>query len=268
MTSQTRNIDSSDLITIAAKCFDVVIEVRCRRIDVESVSTHLPLGHELISPTKTNHLFTFAPEPSNERLFSVKRGGSRKASAPQALASALKTLQKEIYLCVAEHAKDHVFIHAGVIVWKNHAVVFPGSSHAGKSTLVWALVQEGALYYSDEYAVFDKKGYVQPFTIPISLRLDDGGRRMVMPDIVGYGRRTPHLIVFARYQPAATWRPRQVSPASAMMQLIRHSIAIRSNPGLVIPVLKHVSMQSKTFTGVRGESEQILHWMELLEGSY
>ncbi len=255
-----------DSITVAAQCFGVPIGVRCRRMDAEAVAAHLPLGYKLISPTENTHLFILATEPHDNALYSIKRGRSRRVSSAQSLGAALKSLQKEIHLCVAEHTSSHVFVHAGVILWKNHTIVFPGSSYAGKSTLVWAFVQAGAIYYSDEYAVFDEEGYVQPFALPISLRAADGNRRMVTPATVGSDRRRPDFILFAQYRAGAVWSARRMPPASAVMGLIQHSIAIRRHPELVIPVLKQVSLQAQAFVGVRGESEQLLQWIGLFNG--
>jgi hypothetical protein len=50
-----------------------------------------------------------------------------------------------------------------------------------------------------------------------------------------------------------------------MMQLLRHSIAIRANPALVMPVLKQVSLQSQTFVGTRGEARQLLAWLNSID---
>ena len=248
---------------IAAQCFDVSIGVQCRPIDAPAVSAHLPLGSTPISPTEANHRFVL--ESQNENLFSVRCGRSARSTAPQSFDSALKTLQKALYLCIAEHAKHYVFVHAGVVAWKNRIIVFPGSSYAGKSTLVWSFVQAGAVYYSDEYAVFDEQGGVSPFALPIALRLDGETRQMIMPDNIGACRLKPDLVVFARYRPDAIWRPRLLQPAAAMMQLLRHSIAIRANPALVVPVLKQVSLQSQTFVGTRGEARQLLAWLNSID---
>jgi len=49
----------------------------------------------------------------------------------------------------------YVFVHAGVVAWRGRAIVLPGYSRAGKSTLVAELLKLGATYYSDEYAVLD-----------------------------------------------------------------------------------------------------------------
>jgi hypothetical protein len=248
---------------VAAKCFDVSIAVSCRPEDADIVSAHLPLGSARIDPAQAEHRFVLYSHDGN--LFSVRRVRSTNSSLPQPLTSALKALQKELYLCIAEHAQRHVFVHAGVVAWKNRVLIFPGSSYAGKSTLVWSFVQSGAVYYSDEYAVFDEQGRVSPFALPINLRVSNGQREMIMPGAIGTSRLKPDLVIFARYRPEASWRPRSLAPAETVMHLIRHSIAIRANPALVIPVLKHVSLQSRAFQGTRGEPHELLAWINCID---
>ena len=44
---------------------------------------------------------------------------------------------------VGEESRDFVFLHAGVVGWKGKAIVLPGDSYKGKSTLVAELVRAG-----------------------------------------------------------------------------------------------------------------------------
>ena len=79
-------------------------------------------------------------------------------------------LEGDLALHVAATAPRHVFIHAGVVAHHGRALVLPGRTHAGKSTLVARLVTSGATYYSDEYAVLDEQGRVLPYPRAMSLR--------------------------------------------------------------------------------------------------
>jgi hypothetical protein len=63
---------------------------------------------------------------------------------------------------VAENARRWIFVHAGVVAWRGQAIVIPGATQSGKTSLVAALVRAGAEYFSDEYAVFDARGRVHP----------------------------------------------------------------------------------------------------------
>ena len=43
------------------------------------------------------------------------------------------------------------------------ALLLPGGSFTGKTTLVGALVRAGAVYYSDQYALLDEDGLIHPY---------------------------------------------------------------------------------------------------------
>jgi hypothetical protein len=163
---------------------------------------------------------------------------------------------------VAEHATNCVFVHAGVVVWNDAAVILPGFSYAGKSTLVHHLARAGALYYSDEYAVFDKLGHVHPFALPISLRVHGGGRSAIMPDHIGSRPALPRLVVFAQYNPCAMWRPIPLTGGQCMLRLSEHCIAIRRSPVFVMSVIKAISEQAQSFLGARSESEYVAQWIK------
>jgi hypothetical protein len=68
----------------------------------------------------------------------------------------------------------HLLIHAGAVATSSSALILPGASGQGKSTLVTALAQGGLFYLSDELAVVDRSSLkALPFLKPICLK--DGG---------------------------------------------------------------------------------------------
>ena len=79
-------------------------------------------------------------------------------------------VESEVRVTVAEFAVSRVFLHAGVVAWKNEALVIPAKSYSCKSTLVAEFIKKGVVHYSDEYAVLDAAGNVQPFPKWLSLR--------------------------------------------------------------------------------------------------
>ena len=79
-------------------------------------------------------------------------------------------LCQDIDNTVAQRSRQMLFVHAGVVGWRGLAIVIPGRSHTGKSTLVAELVRRGAVYYSDEFAVLDDTGRVHPYRRPPVLR--------------------------------------------------------------------------------------------------
>ena len=87
-------------------------------------------------------------------------------------------LCQDIDNTVAQRSRQMLFVHAGVVGWRGLAIVIPGRSHTGKSTLVAELVWRGAVYYSDEFAVLDDTGRVHPSRRPLVLATRDDCRRI------------------------------------------------------------------------------------------
>src|SRR5215217_1450746 len=75
----------------------------------------------------------------------------------------LTMLEGQIRGQVAIRAPERTFVHAGAIEHEGRAIIFPGHSFSGKTTLTEAFVRAGATYYSDEFAVLDNDGRVHPY---------------------------------------------------------------------------------------------------------
>jgi hypothetical protein len=135
----------------------------------------------------------------------------------------MSALEGEIQQYVAMKARDRVFIHAGVVGWQGRAIVLPGRTMAGKSTLVKALLAAGATYYSDEYAVLDCKARVHPYPRRLSLRRDssaaDRPRATDLGATTGTRPIPVGLVVFTEYRPRAVWRPKPLTPGRFLFEL-------------------------------------------------
>ena len=95
------------------------------------------------------------------------------------LAGVLRTIS-EINNVVVAGRDDHLIFHAGAVACDGRAVLLPGSSNRGKSTLTTALVRAGYAYLTDEAAAVDAEGLVHPF--PKSIALDPGSFAL-FPDL-------------------------------------------------------------------------------------
>jgi hypothetical protein len=160
---------------------------------------------------------------------------------------------------VAERAPDHLFVHAGVVGWEGRAIVMPGASFAGKTTLVQAWLEAGATYYSDEFAVLDRAGRVHPFARPLAIREGSSGlTRRVTAAALGAGIGTTPLpialVLATAYRPGARWRPRRLTAAPTLLALMRHTVAARGNPAHSMPILKQAVSPAVAFAGARGEA--------------
>jgi hypothetical protein len=164
---------------------------------------------------------------------------------------------------VAEHAPGHLFVHAGVVGWEGRAIVMPGASFAGKTTLVQAFLEAGATYYSDEFAVLDRWGRVHPFARPLATR--DGStmltRRVTAAALGAETGTTPlpiGLVLATSYRAGARWRPRRLTAARTLLAMMRHTVAARGDPEHSMPILKQAVTGGIAFAGPRGEARPLI----------
>lgn len=173
------------------------------------------------------------------------------------LTAASLTARSLIQLEVATYAPEAVFVHAGVVLWGEKLIVLPGRSHAGKSTLVHALIELGASYFSDEYAVVDCDGLVRPWPRPISLR--EGRSRDNTPAIeLGwkpeFGPTRVGLVVCTRYEQGETWNPVEISAAQAVLELLDNTVSARLEPQRALEYLPRLTTRACCLKGPRGEA--------------
>ena len=164
-------------------------------------------------------------------------------------------------MCVAAHAKNRVFIHAGCVAWRGRAIILPGHSFAGKSTLVAALLQAGATNYSDEYAVLDKAGHVYPYPRRLSLRDGDTvvRRRCTAEDLgsqTGVDPIPVGMILRTRYRQGARWSPKPMSVGEAAMVLWGNAAAATYVPRECLAAI-HAAVECPVrLQGPRGEADE------------
>lgn len=166
-----------------------------------------------------------------------------------------------IRAAVAEYAVDRVFLHAGVVGWKGKAIVIPGDSFKGKSTLVAELVRNGAAYYSDEYAVFDENGLVHPFHRPLAMRTDDGKYRayeLTVDELGGTYGKGPipvGMVLLTEYAPNNRWSPKFLSSGQGVLEMIPFTFSIRQRPDFAFQVLNNVARRAIITSSRRGTAE-------------
>ncbi|MFQ5581014.1 MAG: hypothetical protein ACE5F3_00115 [Mariprofundaceae bacterium] len=73
-----------------------------------------------------------------------------------------------LYTRILQHLSPaYSSIHASAINIGNQACIFAGESNAGKSSLCTAALLDGADYLSDEFALLDENGLIEPFPRPL-----------------------------------------------------------------------------------------------------
>ena len=241
------------------------VGVRVNRADAFGLLTpHLPPGWHA------------SGSPLVDRLFSVIVGGDGspatrvtrfnllyedhvRMARTRDLGEMLDAAESRIRLFVAERARRRIFVHAGAVGWRGRAILMPGRSMSGKSTLVAEFVRAGATYYSDEFAVIDERGRVHPFAKPLSLRREGEMRQenFRVEELGGCAGTKPlpvGLVLSAEYKPGARWRPRPLSPGRGALALLSHVVAARSEPARALAYLERVVAGAPVLAGRRGDA--------------
>jgi len=185
--------------------------------------------------------------------------GAQADRAPQRWVSLLK-LGAIVRHHLATEAPALTFVHAGVVDAGGCGIVIPGRSYTGKSTLVAELVRLGATYVSDEYAVLDPSGLVQPFAKPLSIRTgrhDPLGQLVPAPQaLVADHPVRAGLIVLTSYASGAQWRPSVRSRAEGAFALLQNTVSARLRPGSALSATSRLARAAVFLVGQRGEAPE------------
>jgi hypothetical protein len=215
----------------------------------ERIDPLLPPSWEPLDEPVVDALFSLrvGPPPTRkgQRNFHLLYAGATRIARNRELPPVLETLESQLHLSVAALAKeDHLFVHAGVVGWRGKAIVLPGRSGVGKTTLVSALLKAGATYYSDDMAIFDPLGRVHPYPVALSIR-EEEGRCKYPPDAFG-GSRIGHepldvgLVLVTQYKAGARWCARRLTPGRGLSALLDNTVSARRQPMVAIPTLARV----------------------------
>jgi hypothetical protein len=175
---------------------------------------------------------------------------------------ALMLLDSQVRLHLGRKAPDTIFIHAGVVAHRRAAIVMPGASFAGKTTLVAALVRAGATYHSDEFAVIDEHGLVHPYAKPVTVRDEDKTQTDHPLESLGWTPGSEPLpvgaIVVTSYRPDAEWRPRRLSAGEGAMALLANAVPARERPAQVMRALSRAAADAIAIESERGEADVVV----------
>jgi hypothetical protein len=160
---------------------------------------------------------------------------------------------------LARRSEGLVFVHAGAVARDGRAILLPGRSFAGKSALVAALLEDGAEYLSDEFAVVDAGGRVHPYARPLGLRRADGRVERVRPEALGARVSGPvpaGLVAFLRYRRDACFEIVAATPGEALLPLLVNTLEVLRRIETASAVLRSVVTTAPAVRGVRGEARE------------
>jgi hypothetical protein len=164
----------------------------------------------------------------------------------------------DLELWVAEWARDWVFVHAGCVAVDGKAILLPGRSHAGKTTLTAALLRAGAEYLSDEYAVLDADGLVHPYPRRLRVRQNGKWTRLAADELGARtveGPRRLDLVARLRYDPSgAGWTA--LSRARGVLEVLDNTVCAQSRPQEAMDAVTAALAGVTVVAGTRGEADE------------
>lgn len=149
-------------------------------------------------------------------------------------------------------------VHAGTVVLGGRALLLPGATHAGKSSLVAELLRRGATYFSDEYALIDSQGRVHPYPRPLLLR---NGCPEQVPMLagecnapVGDAPAPIGWILALEYQPAETWSVAAVPQSEGLLTLLRNTPHVLADSPDMVAAFQRAVAGATCYAGRRTEA--------------
>jgi hypothetical protein len=174
--------------------------------------------------------------------------------------SALETALADMELWVAEHLREFVCVHAGCVAREGQAIILPGRTFAGKTSIVEVLCRMGADYYSDEFALIDCEGLVQPYPRPLSRRQGQLSGARLHPSklglTIGASAARVALVALLRFDPSAGWDVEPLSRARTIMGLLENTVPAQSRPRESLTAAENATRDARGLLGTRGEAEE------------
>jgi hypothetical protein len=195
------------------------------------------------------------------RRLHVLYADSMRMARDSSLDQVLMALETDLHRYTAEATSEMTFLHAGAVGWQGRAIVFPGRSLSGKTTLVREMLRLGATYYSDEFAVVDNSGLVHPYARPLGIREDSSyAQNRYSAEMLGATSGVKPLpmgmAVICKYEAGARWQPVPLSQGQGALELLANSVAVRSQPHQTFKRLQMLVRHSAFIRGTRGEAHE------------
>ena len=247
--------------------FGVRVGVRTNRADLlPRIREHLPTGASEARGRYVDLLYSIRvadpPRRKGTRTFHLLYEEFIQLGRTENLDELLQSFKNSVEYFVPQMAPRLLFVHAGVVGWNDRAILVPGRSFSGKSTLVAAMVKAGAAYYSDEFAVIDANGLVHPYARPLSIRSGSsaqgvptpveslGGRAATKPIPVG-------VVVSLNYKEGARSHTRALPHGKGILELLSNTVPARKRPAEALSTLREATANARFLKGTRGEADEI-----------
>ena len=173
-------------------------------------------------------------------------------------------VESQLESLASTHSPKFAFLHAGCVEIDGRAILLPGRSCAGKSTLVAEFVKGGARYLSDDLVPIDARLRAHPFPRPLGIRPAHGGAATrTALKALGFEpahRARPIALIwcgsFDTLAGPSTFAPQ--SAAQAFAALLAHAPGAQVRPEVIVPILAGIARTVPVFVGVRGEASEMV----------
>jgi hypothetical protein len=258
-----RNPDVTSLV-LCFEVFGVRLELRVEPLGLgRAVDAILPPGRQPCDCADVHARFAITETNAGVRI--TKDDGLLVEGI--GIAIAIEILDAQMRMTIATAAPEVVFVHAGAVAVNDEAIVLPGKSFAGKTTLVLELIRRGAAYLSDEYAVFDGMGLVHPYPKPLSVRprgatyfdqpIATDTSAATLGAATAVGPLPLACVVATNYRPGAMWAPRSRTPAQGALILLANALAARTDTERVLSVVRRAATRATVLEGDRGDAGEV-----------
>lgn len=159
---------------------------------------------------------------------------------------------------IAKACVDPIFVHAGAVSWQGRALLVPGATMSGKSTLVEALVHAGAGYLSDEYALVDAEtGLIKAFPRRLRLRHPRPSHvTLPPPSAVEVDTGIPPALILTIRHAEAGLHLEPISAGAAALAMFNNTIAAEKLGATLLPLFGRMCLASRRYAGTRGEAAE------------
>lgn len=210
------------------------------------------------------------PEPRAYTVTEVAAGRFDVAIAGRLAATSLEqdaavhAVQSDAKFWIAATAIDVTFVHAGVVGLGDGAILVPGASRAGKTSLVMALLERGASYFSDDFAIIDDDGRVWPFPLPLNVRSGASRSSVPAPSMsahVADAAAPVAGVLTTTYRADSIFRPIATSRGMAALRLAQNAPAIQLQPARTLVRIRAAVAGTRAFEGDRGDAGTVANWL-------
>jgi hypothetical protein len=149
-------------------------------------------------------------------------------------------------------------VHAGTVLVNGRALLLPGATHSGKSSIVAELLRRGATYFSDEYALIDADGLVHPYPRPLLLRRGSPEQFPVLAGEcnarVGNTPAPVGWILLAQYEAGSAWSITPVPQSLALVALLQNTPHALADSPELIEMFQRAVAGATCYAGRRAEA--------------